>query len=237
MVIEDMRNTGVMGQPEEWFVPWTPTKTDIDWAEAFSGVLRRATGPDGRAAIKVMANQLDPVNACLSGVMTSSRPGLFPVFAEAFADWVWIRLTRKDVVSQAISRVMSRQTGINHATGDAGETHFAGNLQRGYDPNYNSRTTYRYQAVLEEVHAIVLENLAWDRFFESHAITSTTLGYEEIAADPQMTHLDRIAQAAGIDPAFPRQRRTLVKLANARNEDWRDAFFTDAAARNFRMGT
>jgi len=234
MVIEDMRNTGVMGQPEEWFLPWTPTKTNIDWAETFQGVLRRATGPDGRSAIKIMANQLSPVNSCLSDFIKSSKPGIFPFVAEALTNWAWIKLTRKDVVAQAISRVMSSQTGINHATGHPEETHFAGNLQRGYDPDYNADTNYMYQAILEEVNAITLENLAWDRFFETNNVEHIVLQYEEIAADPNMNHLNAIAHFAGIPTPVQCQPRKLVKLANIRNTLWRDTFFKDAAARNFR---
>lgn len=235
MVIEDMRNTGVMGEPEEWFVPWAVTKPNINWKEAFEGVMRRSTGPDGRQAIKVMANQLAPVDACLSTFMTTSLNGLFPVFAETFQKWVFIKLTRKDVVSQAISRVMSRQTGINHATGKAENTHFAGNLQRGYDPDYNNQTVYDYGAISAEVNSIILENLAWQRFFETNSIQATELFYEDICEDPEMSYLDTIAIKARILETFPRKTRKLVKLSNNRNTQWRDAFFEDAAARNFKV--
>lgn len=235
MVIEDMRNTGVMGEPEEWFVPWSVTKSNINWQEAFEGVMRRASGPNGRRAIKVMANQLAPVEACLSTFMTSSLDGLFPVFAEAFKDWVFIKLTRQDVVSQAISRVMSRQTGVNHATGKAEDNHFAGNLKRGYDPDYNQKTVYDYESISEEVNAIILENLAWQRFFETNNIDATELFYEDICDDPEMRYLDVIAIKSSILETFPRGKRKLVKLSNDRNIEWRDAFFEEAAARNFKF--
>ena len=167
--------------------------------------------------------------------MRTEKPGIYPNFAEAFSDCAWIRLIRQDVVSQAISRVMSRQTGINHATEKKSDPHFAGNLQKGYDKNYNRKTTYKFDKIFEEVQAVVLENLAWERFFESNKIEPVELVYENIASDPTMGHLDIISKSANIGKPFTRTPRKLVKLANERNKEWREAFFEDAAARNFRI--
>lgn len=235
MVIEDMRNTGVMGTPEEWFVPWDPSKDHVDWQDALSSVIKRATSENGTMAIKVMANQLHNVENCLSSFMSSDEVSTFPRVAKIFEGAIWIKLTRRDIVGQAISRVMSRQTGINHATAHAGDEHFAGNLQAGYQADYNQNTIYKYGAILKEVAAISLENLAWERFFETNGLTATELFYEDIAADRDMAHLDLIAHLAGITEPFERTDRKLVKLANNKNKVWRNRFFQDAAAKNFRV--
>lgn len=234
MFIEDMRNTGVMGTPEEWFVPWSVEKQNIKWKDALASVRKRATGDNGVMAIKVMANQLHSVEQCLATFTEAQSEGTFPRFYDAFRDAHWIKLTRHDVVAQAISRVMSRQTGINHATANADDEHFAGNLQAGYDKTYNANAMYRYGAVLREVAAISLENLAWDRFFETHGIQPDTFLYEDVAKDDDMTHLDAIAQMIGHDAPLTKLPRKLVKLANQRNKNWRTRFFADAAARNFK---
>ena len=234
MVIEDMRNTGVMGTPEEWFVPWSPEKKDVNWQDALASVRKRATGDNGVTAIKVMANQLHDVEQCLATFRDTQSEGTFPRFHDAFRDAQWIKLTRRDVVAQAISRVMSRQTGINHATANADDDHFAGNLQAGYDKTYNANAMYRYGAILREVAAISLENLAWDRFFETHGITPHEFLYENIAQDDDMTHLDVIARMIGHAAPLTKMPRKLVKLANQRNKNWRTRFYADAAARKFK---
>ena len=77
-----------------------------------------------------MANQVPQVDGCLASVVAPAGAGLYPHFAAAFPDAKWVWLRRDDVVSQAISRIMSQQTGINHATGTADQEHFAGNLAR-----------------------------------------------------------------------------------------------------------
>ncbi len=234
MVIEDMRNTGVMGMPEEWFVPWDPEKSNENWSNSFQSVRKRATGENGVMAIKVMANQLYKVDGCLSTFIDTDAEGIYPHFVAAFSGAAWIKITRRDVVSQAISRVMSRQTGINHATANEDDEHFAGNLKTGLKSNYNQNTKYKYGAILREVASISLENLAWERFFVTNNISATEIFYEDIADDDGMIHLDIIAGQAKIDSTFVRTERKLVKMANEKNRLWHNRFFKDAASKNFR---
>jgi LPS sulfotransferase NodH len=234
MIIEDMRNTGVLGEPEEWFVPWKAEKKDVDWRKALEQVRKRATGINGVMAIKVMANQLHDIDGCLSSVFKTPPRADFPRFHWAFRKAKWIRLTRRDVVEQAVSRAMSLQTGINHATASAEDPHFAGNLLKGYTSDYNAETVYKYPQILREVTAIVLENLAWGRFFAGHGITPVDFVYEDVVADEGMTHLDVMARLAGLTEPPPRMPRRMVKMANARNAEWRERFYRDAAQNRYR---
>jgi len=233
MIIEDMRNTGVLGHPEEWFVPWDPQKNHINWHQAFTSLQSRARSDNGVMAVKVMANQLHNIDACLTEVFPADPEREFGHFASAFKDAKWVKITRRDTVAQAVSRLMAKQTGINHATGNPEDAHFAGNLARGYDDDYNRKTTYRYEVLLNYVTAIVLENLAWSRFFTSHGITPVELTYEDVAKDNEMTHLDAIAGLIGLEGEPERQPRTMVKMGNSRNHAWRQRFFRDAAANRF----
>ncbi|MEO1043122.1 MAG: Stf0 family sulfotransferase [Pseudomonadota bacterium] len=231
MVIEDMRNTGKLGNPEEWFVPWDPEKTDIDWNAQLDGVFNRATGETGIVAIKVMANQLAKVDRCLSGQPEPTES--FEYFYRIFADAVWVKISRRDVIYQAISRLMARQTGINHATKEQNDEHFAGNLLKGYDPKYNDRTKYKYDAILYEINSITLENLAWTAFFEQYGIKPFNLVYEEFSADPNMIHLDVMAEAIGLSKIDKKQRK-MVKVGNSKNKEWHQQFLSDVSAKNFR---
>lgn len=233
MIVEDMRNTGVLGMPEEWFLPWTPEKTEIEWSEAFASVRRRATSENGVMAVKVMANQLHNVEGCLATFTDADVHGAFGRFYESFKDAVWFKLSRQDIVAQAISRVMSRQTGVNHATANEDDAHFAGNLKAGYDSSYNESTVYRYGAILREVSAIAVENIVWDRFFDTFGITAHEFVYEDVAQDADMLHLDTIAAAANIAGPLQKSERKLVKMGNQRNANWRNRFLDDAAAFNF----
>jgi LPS sulfotransferase NodH len=233
LIVEDMRNSGVLGKPEERFIPWDPAKADQNWHASFESLHHRSRGPNGIASVKVMASQLLKVEACLSTFIEPSYSGLFSHFAAAFRCGVWVWLRRDDVVSQAISRLMAQQTGINHATARSDDKHFAGNLLRGYDTSYNEKTQYRYGAILRQVTAITVENLTWRRFFAHHNIQPIELVYEQAAADGGLLHLDKMAQAIGLAEAPPRKTRTMVKLANDKNADWLERFYRDAASQNF----
>lgn len=233
LILEDMRNSGVLGFPEEWFIPWTPDKENADWQEALASVTKRATDDTGVSAVKIMANQLFALEGCLSTFVAAEAEASFPHVAAAFKDASWVFLRRQDVVSQAISRVMAQQTGINHAVGKADDAHFAGNLALGYDTNYNTMTQYRYGAILRHVSAIVLENLAWEEFFKSNGISPLCLVYEDVIKDKDMGHLDLLARSIGLQDAPPRRERAMVKLGNERNRKWRERFFRDAVKNRF----
>ena len=236
LVVEDMRNTGVLGQPKEWFLSWaSPKEQERDWNKALETVYKRGRGENGVFAVKLMANQLFAVESALAGITTARSDGEFAHVATEFegAAWVWLR--RRDVVAQAVSRLMARQTKINHATANPDDTHFAGNAMRGLDPDYNRDTIYNYAEILRIVTTITLENLAWAQFFESNGITPIRFDYEDIIADPDMRHLDAMATAIGLEDKPPRSPRKLVKLGNARNRDWQARFMAQAAQNRYRL--
>ncbi len=233
MIVEDMRNTGALGMPEEWFIPWNPKKIDINWTDNLAGVRKRASGENGVMAVKVMANQLHNIETCLETVVPTATGPLFSRFHTIFKDatWVWIR--RTDVVAQAVSRLMAQQTGVNHATD--GEKHFAGNLMVGGDrANYNENTQYRYDAILKECTSITLETIAWDRFFRTFGITPLVLTYEDVITDPAMLHLDAMHATTGNTTPLVKKERVIKKLGNSRSRDFVEKFHHETAERQFR---
>jgi len=235
LFIEDMRNASVLGMPEEWFIPWNPARSDVDWKSEFEKVVSQSAGGNGISSVKVMASQLDDIDRCFSTFVQPSDSKTFQYVAGAFKSAVWVWLSRDDVISQAISRLIAQQTSVYHATGNAKDTHFAGNLKRGYDLNYNAASKYNFRTILQQACAIVLENLAWKRFFEVNSIKPLHFVYESVIADDSMTHLDAVADAIGYRGELLKMPRKMVKLGNAKNEDWRDRFFQDAAAHRFNL--
>ncbi|MEM5469134.1 Stf0 family sulfotransferase [Celeribacter marinus] len=231
MIVEDMRNATVLGHPEEWFVPWQASKPDINWRQALSGVIKRATSANGIAAIKVMANQIAPVEACLVTFMDAPRDTPYARFAEITQNCTFIKIQRDDIVFQAISRVISRQTGINHATGKKGDEHFAGNRMDGYSSDYNAQAKYQYGKIREECLNITLENLVWTRFFEMYGIVPEVLRYEEVSTDGTLEHINMMARLSGVELPLNRASRKMVKLGNARNDEWRNQFYSDLGSR------
>ena len=232
MIVEDMRNTGVLGMPEEWFIPWQQDRPNENLTAALASIRRRASSDNGLCAIKVMANQLHGIENNLKTVIKPPPGPMFFRFHKVFEKAVWVWLRREDIVAQAVSRIMAQQTGINHATD--GDAHFAGKLLVGYHEDYNDQARYNYDAILRECTSITLENLTWRRFFENFGITPLQFTYEDVATDHTLEHLDLMAAAAGIDGAVTKQPRKLVKVGNARNDDFLKRFYRDAAGKFFR---
>nr|WP_321506850.1 Stf0 family sulfotransferase [uncultured Celeribacter sp.] len=233
MVVEDMRNTGELGLPEEWFLPWAAEKPGINWRQALAGVAQRAQSDNGVVALKIMANQLGPVEDCLAQFMPPDFASPFGRFAQITRAAHFVYIMREDIVLQAISRLIARQTGINHATRHKDDPHFAGNLLAGYDSGYNAETHYSYEDIRNECRRITLENLLWQHFFSVHAITPLILRYEQLCRDSTMRHLDQIATLAGLPAPQRREERKMVKMGNQRNAQWRGRFFTDLVTRGF----
>lgn len=225
MVVEDMRSTGLLGVPEEYFIPWDVNKEGIDWVKQFVNVMNTASTENGVTSVKIMANQIPAIEECLKKATSSEltdSSGLFPHFKHQFQNAKYVFIRRDSVVRQAISRGMSRQTGINHATAKASDEHFAGNLMKGYKSEYNAKAKYDKSTIDQDVLAIVKENLVWESFFNSWGITHPlALRYEEICKNSP-GYLQRIANYCDVDLPEGQMptKRNMVKLSNGKNDDW-----------------
>jgi LPS sulfotransferase NodH len=235
LIVEDMRNTGILGKPEEYFIPWTDPLAKSDWSQPFASVCQRARGDNGITSIKIMANQLPSLDACLATFVRPEKACDFPAVATVFANSHWVWLKRDNIVAQAISRVIAKQTGINHATSKPDDPHFAGNLLKGYSSDYNKATRYRYESILAEVISISLENLCWKRFFQSAAINPLVFTYEEVIKDGSMKHLDQLAIMNQLPIPSTKVARKMVKLSNKVNQVWEDRFFSDAGQSKYKV--
>lgn len=233
MVVEDMRNTGVLGKPREYFIPWSPDKGDYG-SEDMERVLAQGRTDNRVSAVKVMADQAARIDRCLQGSYSVESDGPLPNFLEALKGSVWVFIRRRNIVNQAVSRVMARQSGVTHATGDKSE-HFADkNALRGYDEDYNAGLTYNKRAIARQVGAIASANQFWENFFERSGIIPVELVYEEYAFDERMPHLASISEAAGIQ-GVNAKARSMVKMGNHRNDEWARRFLDEVAVDNFRV--
>lgn len=231
MIVEDMRNTGVLGRAEEYFIPWTPDQPDQNWDQRLKGLKKAGTGENGVFAVKVMANQLRRADLCLAqrqsiNLVDVNKDGVFPHFHHTFKGAHFIWLKRNDILRQAISRLMALQTGINHATGQEQDKHFAGNLLKGYQQGYNEKTVYNKARLNQLTNDIVRENMIWQRFFRDWNISPTVFYYEEITGDFP-GYLQKIAQTVNVELPADLNERKMVKLSNKRNEEWFDQFTND----------
>ncbi|WP_165723985.1 Stf0 family sulfotransferase [Pseudoalteromonas sp. Z1A2] len=220
MIVEDLRNTNVMGKAEEYFIPWNPEK-DVDWLKSFEAIIEKSKTDNGVSAIKVMANQLKSIEHCLSLTnLEPSKEGLFPRVKSLLSNATFIRIKRDGIVRQAISRVIATKTGVNHALHNNDSDYKPGNLLKDKNLDYNSNITYKNEEIDIEVINIARETLLWDEVLKSWGVNSPLeLHYEQVCrAYPN--YLTRVSNYLGIkfDLESLPKARNIKKLSNNKNE-------------------
>lgn len=227
LLCEDMRNTQVLGYPEEYYIPWDVLKPNKNWERNFKNQNRNRVTENGVFSAKVMLNYLPRMNKCFETFAKSDNDEkLFGGFYKAFENATWVYVYRENTAKQAISRLISKQTGINHATKSKDDDHFAGNLMKGYDEKYNQDVKYSFDALQRNMDDISRENILWRRFFDDWGIKPLVLKYEDVVKSfPE--HLRAIAAAADIELSEPFVERKMVKLSNQVNKEWYRRFTDD----------
>jgi LPS sulfotransferase NodH len=158
--------------------------------------------------------------------MTAILAGLFPAeatdagrIAAAFGTPIYLFVSRRDKVAQAISRIKAEQSGLWHRAAD-GSVREQGGAYR--PPEYNRATI---EASIAETTAHEAE---WHNWFAGQGIAPLELAYEDLSADPigsirtVLTALGRNASAA--DQIVPRTS----KLADAQSREWAERYAREA---------
>jgi trehalose 2-sulfotransferase len=133
----------------------------------------------------------------------------------AFERTLFVHLTRRNKVEQAVSYVKARQTGLWHAAPDGTE------LERLSAPQ---ELVYDADEIRARLAEMTDDDRSWERWFSASEIEPLRITYEELSTDPAealRTLLDRLgldSQAA--DEVTP----GTAKLADDINRDWVERF-------------
>ena len=221
MIVEDTRNTKIMGKAEEYFIPWHPDK-DEDWLESFQSILKRSQTSNGVSAIKVMANQLKHIEACLENTeLIPETHGMFPYLRKLFSEAIFVYIKRSGIVRQAVSRIIAKNTGVNHSLHDNNVDYSPGNLLQNDEASYNEGIKFSYKEIDAEVINIVRESLLWDEVLKSWSVNSPlALHYEQVCKSYPY-YLNRIADYMDLefDTVNMPTERNLKKISNTKNEE------------------
>jgi len=221
MVVEDLRNTNVLGKAEEYFIPWTPDK-DVDWLKSFEGIVRKSRTENGISSIKLMANQLPCIERCLEStdIIPTSEVD-FPRLRTLLKDAIFIRIKRDGIIRQAISRVIARKTGINHALNNNTADYVPGNILKSSVSNYSKKVTYTDNEIDEEVINIAKESLTWDKTLLSWGVNSPLeLHYEQVCKS-YPNYISRVSNYTSIPVNIDDmpKKRNIKKLSNGKSEE------------------
>lgn len=193
--------TAGLGNPLEWFggrrVLELPNYPRDPRAQVLRA-LKDGRSPSGIYAVKLFASQFSQVAKTVD--LPASLPGLR-----------YVRLTRRDLLGQAISWARARQTGRFRSTEAAQNS-----------PRYDGA------AIAEALEKIMLENLAWDIWLARNGLSFLSLTYEELLANPRAS-LVKVAHLVDAEITFESTSGPNSGLEIQRdtvNTEWRERFLS-----------
>lgn len=132
-------------------------------------------------------------------------------FRAAFGETLFIHLTRRDKVEQAVSYVKAEQTGLWHMAPDGTE------LERQSPPQ---TPTYNEDLIRERVGELTAYDRMWESWFAAENTDPLCITYETLSADP-IKMLSRVLDHLGLDSqSIIDVKPDVAKLADKTNQDW-----------------
>jgi LPS sulfotransferase NodH len=195
--------TGEFGSPLEYFQPghmatWKKTLEAADTEAVIRCLFVRRTSPSGWFGVKAHWSDFAPI---------CEDPALL-----RFLDLrKYIRIVRRDTLSQAISLALARQTG-------AWISFHSQQRKPVYDP----------AAIRAAVAEIEAQTSGWDAFFREHGIAPIEIAYEDLLADPGAM-VDAIRAFFDLDarPASVASDLCPERQASDINLEWRRRYIDD----------
>lgn len=200
---ELLKSTGVLGVPDEYFNtegkriyfdPAYPRKR----TRQIQLIRTRGATPNGIYGVKVLAPDMAKIGDSID------------IFQE-LPNLKLLRLSRRDIVSQAISLMRARQTKRYWSSFPSqGEAH------------------YDQRAIRRSLRSLVADGLVWDRVLADRGFDVLNFEYEDVVRDPQAA-VDRIATLMGLSlpvPIDPR-RLALEVMRDEQSGEWRARFLSE----------
>lgn len=218
-----LASTGIAGTPESWYRAQDMARHAKDWGlEAQAGILtyitaaqRAAASPNGTTATRIMWGTLDEMLAAIKAVTPPQAGNDAVLLAQIFGPTRYIRLIRRDLAAQAVSRYRAEQSGQWHVT-DAVNAPPA-------EPAYDFAAIHSFVAEAEA------HNAAWQAWLSRNAIPPITVIYEELMDNPVAGIHDLLHQL-GLDPCAAKPLAASTRrMADAASQTLIQRYRQDAA--------
>lgn len=196
----------------DWIARWGVTEpmNSPGFDRAYlDAALRVGTAGTGMFGMRLMRNGVVDLCTRLDGLFPNLESDVAR-FDAAFNNPVYLHLTRRNRIAQAVSRYRAERGGLWHLNADGSERERTGAAPVGYDRDAIARFVAEAEG----------DDEAWDAWFERNRITPLRLTYEALADQPAVV-LSVILATIGCDPAVanrvvPRTK----KLADETSAAW-----------------
>lgn len=203
---------------QAWGLPLEGEPEDSAYCRAMlKGAIEAGRGGTDIFGLRLMRATLPDLIDMIDKVHPGHRTDRAKLKA-AFGDILYIHLSRRDKLAQAVSLVKAEQTGLWHVAPDGREIE---RLSPPAEPVYDFN---RIAAQLAELEAF---ETAWTDWFTAEKIEPLTILYEDLAMDPG-AQVARICEALGKPAPEPETLKPgVAKLADAASRDWMRRFRVD----------
>ena len=223
-----LSGTGIAGQPHSYYRredildyarKWGVSSPDVIGDEAFErtyleAVRRAGAAQTGIFGLRLMWSSVAELSARLSAIHRDrlDDPARFEL---AFGKPLYIHLSRRDKVAQAVSLLQARQSGLWHRAADGAERErTAPPAPLVYDPGHLA-------SFVEELER---DDAAWNNWFSRFRIEPLRLTFEVLAAAPQAV-LAQVLSALALDASIAASVDTrTAKLADETSLEWAHRF-------------
>lgn len=216
LLCEALKNTGLAGVPEEYFLPEEGWEHGVralqngvrSRRDYLCLVFEKGTTANGVFGTKIMWNYFPVMRRKLHELpeYKGKRPG--PLMTAVFPNPHYIWIIRRDKVRQAVSWARAAQTNVY--AWHKGETPIAKQ-----EPIFNF-------TLIDNLHRLVLEGEAgWQRFFDRCRVQPFRVVYEELVDAYEQTALNILDHLKIPYPSnLEFRERQLQRQANALNDAW-----------------
>lgn len=169
------------------------------------------------ASVKIMANYADDLNRAFDMYYEREEPSEdWSSLATFFKNATFVMLHRGNVLEQALSRNVSRKTGVNHLVESKDGNFVPGNSSDKLAAQYSDRAKITMADLRKETRDIVIENHMWSMFFVRNRITPHYLHYEQCAQSTE--YLLPIVNSIGYDLPEGVRERNVKKLPKGKTQ-------------------
>ena len=227
-----LTDTGVAGRPDSFFLfdtfdwPQYFNVSTASWNDKYdfdqsylSAVLDYGTNGTSVFGMRLMWDNLNDLSKRLDSFYPA-LPSDSARFAAAFENPVYLYLSRKDKVAQAVSHLKAEQTGLWHVFANGEERE---RLKPGLPP------TYDFKQLLNLVDQAEQADALWKTWFVKQQIEPIRLSYEILCEQPQLIVGSILSR---LDLAGERANRLTpktAKLADNESDQWIARFKAELA--------
>jgi len=214
-----LKSTGVAGNPGSWFHRPSldglgVSATEYDEADRVDRLFQAARGlGSGTSNVFGLRLQRDSFEFFFETLRRLHPVGTSDVncFERSFGSTLFIHLSRRDKIEQAISCVRAQQTGLWHVAVDGSELE---RVAPHRDPHYDAA------AIEAQVEIFAEFDRLWTAWFRQQRIEPFRVSYARLATDPALVTREILA-SLGLDPRRADDVEPgVAKMADATTEDW-----------------